>query len=106
MENEVEKKSELHIVKSESPCPNADAPLNKSERKKLEDLTKKLMVIQDGEKMRKEAIAIEDNKVYRQMKLDVVRTVLQMKSFADADAKKIREESDVLVQYIHNDKKE
>jgi hypothetical protein len=101
MENEVEKKSELHIVKSESPCPNADAPLNKSERKKLEDLTKKLMAM-SNEAAKAEAAQKEKLRVdFTNLKFSLVKLVIDTKTYPDKSADDLIIEVDKLAQYIH-----
>jgi hypothetical protein len=101
MENEVEKKSELHIVKSESPCPNADAPLNKSERKKLEDLTKKLMAM-SNEAAKAEAAQKEKLRVdFTNLKFSLVKLVIDTKTYPDKSAEELIVEIDKLANYIH-----
>jgi hypothetical protein len=101
MENEVEKKSELHIVKSESPCPNADAPLNKSERKKLEDLTKKLMAM-SNEAAKAEAVQKEKLRVdFTNLKFSLVKLVIDTKTYPDKSVEEVIVEIDKWANYIH-----
>jgi hypothetical protein len=101
MENEVEKKSELHIVKSESPCPNADAPLNKSERKKLEDLTKKLMAM-SNEAAKAEAVQKEKLRVdFTNLKFSLVKLVIDTRTYPDKSVEEVIVEIDKWANYIH-----
>lgn len=100
MENE-EKKSELRIEKSNSPCPNAEAPLNKSERKKLEEVSKKLMSMQN-EQLRKEAEQKEKLRVdFTNLKFSLVKLVMDTRIVTELKADSIIEQVDKLAQYIH-----
>ena len=101
METDVEKKSELTLVKSESPCPNADAPLTKTERRKLEDLSKKLMAIQN-EAGKQEAAQKEKLRVdFTNLKFSVVKLIADTRMYPDKSADELIIEVDKLANYIH-----
>jgi len=101
MENET-KKTELRIEKSESPCPNADAPLSKSERQKLEGMTKKIMEL-TNEAEKKEAEKKEKLRVdFTNLKFSLVKLAADTRLFPNINkAEDIINEVDKLAQYIH-----
>lgn len=95
------KNTELRIEKSPSPCPNAEAPLSKSERQKLESMTKRIME-QTKEAERRDAERREKLRVdYTNLKFSLVKLVIDTHTYTDKSAEDLIKEVDKLAKYIH-----
>ena len=99
---EEEKKATMNIVKSDSPCPNAEVPLSKSERQKMEGMTKRIMELAN-EAEKDEAERKEKSKVdYTNLKFTLVKLVADTRLFPEAKTSEdLIKEVTKLAEFVH-----